>query len=153
MLKPWKSVQDSSWESAYHYSSTASHLSSLRSYSSLVARQLLDSSLTDRHLSWFMKNRFSVLFWLQSVIMCLGFLVSQPRHIKWLFYGLSKCSWIAQVLSKVCSSKLWPEIDFALVHRSCEEVAAFVHRRVLWPSIFLIFIMDELKNFAAKNLL
>ena len=30
---------------------------------------------------------------------------------------------------------------FALVHLSCEEVAVFVHRRVLWPNIFLIFIV------------
>ena len=36
--------------------------------------------------------------------------------------------------AKFCSCKLWPEIEFALVHRSCVEVAMFVHRRVLWLS-------------------
>ena len=34
---------------------------------------------------------------------------------------------VAQVLSKVCSSKLWPKTEFALVHHSCEEVVVFVH--------------------------
>ena len=48
---------------------------------------------------------------------------------------------VAQVLSKVCSSKLWPETEFVLVHLSCEEVVMFVHCRVLWPSIFSIFIV------------
>ena len=34
---------------------------------------------------------------------------------------------------------------------SLEEVVMYVHRRVLWPSIFLIFfIVDEVKNFAAN---
>ena len=41
-----------------------------------------------------------------------------------------------------------------LVHHYCEEVAVYVHHWVLWPSIFLIFIVwNELKNFAANNLL
>ena len=43
---------------------------------------------------------------------------------------MSKCSQVAQVLSNVCSCKLWPKTAFALVHHSCEEVAVFVHRRV-----------------------
>ena len=47
----------------------------------------------------------------------------------------------AQVLSKVCSSKLWPETEFALVHLSCEEAVMFVHHRVLWQRSFSIFIM------------
>ena len=38
---------------------------------------------------------------------------------------------VAQVLSKVCLSKLLSETEFALVRRSCEEVAVFVHRRIL----------------------
>ena len=60
---------------------------------------------------------------------------------------------VAQVLSKVYSSKLWPETEFALVHHFCEEGAVFVHRRILWPCILGIFIVDELRNFAANNLL
>ena len=43
--------------------------------------------------------------------------------------------------------------SFSRVHHSCEEVVVYVHHRVLWPSIFLIFIVDELKNFATNNLL
>ena len=38
---------------------------------------------------------------------------------------------VAQVLSKVCSSKLWQETEFALIHLSCVEAAVFMHRRVL----------------------
>ena len=33
--------------------------------------------------------------------------------------------------TKLCSCKLWPKTEFALVHLSFEEVAVFVHRRVL----------------------
>ena len=29
----------------------------------------------------------------------------------------------------------------ALVHHSCKKVAVYVHHRVLWPNIFLIFIV------------
>ena len=64
VLKTCKSVQDSSWRSVVHKNSTASYPSSLRSCSSPVARQLLNSISTDRYLSSFMKNRIPVLFWL-----------------------------------------------------------------------------------------
>ena len=37
--------------------------------------------------------------------------------------------------------KLWSKTEFALVHLSLEEVAVFVHRRILWPRSFVIFIM------------
>ena len=33
--------------------------------------------------------------------------------------------------AKFCSCKLCPETEFALIHLSLEEVAVFVHRRVL----------------------
>ena len=33
--------------------------------------------------------------------------------------------------AKLCSCKLWLETEFVLVHLSLEEVAVFVHRRVL----------------------
>ena len=33
--------------------------------------------------------------------------------------------------AKLCSCKLWLETEFALVHLSLEEVAVFVHHRVL----------------------
>ena len=59
------------------------------------------------------------------------------------WHKLHKC-W-----AKFCSSKLWPKTKFALVHLSYEEVVIFVHRRVLWPRSFLIFIMwwtEELYN-------
>ena len=33
--------------------------------------------------------------------------------------------------AKLCSCKLWSETEFFLVHFSLEEVAMFIHRRVL----------------------
>ena len=48
---------------------------------------------------------------------------------------------------------VWPEAEIALVHYSlCRSYCIFTPR-VLWPRSFLIFTVDELKNFAANNLL
>ena len=38
---------------------------------------------------------------------------------------------LCECKAKLCSSKLWPETEFALIHISLEEAAVFVHRRVL----------------------
>ena len=46
---------------------------------------------------------------------------------------------------------LWPETVIALVHLSlCSSYCVFTPR-VLWPKSFVIFIVDELKNFTANN--
>ena len=116
---------------------------------STAAWQLLDSSLTNRHLSRFMKNKIPVLFWIQSVIMCLSFLFSQPWTYKRIILRAVKVfTSCTKFVQAICDRRH----SFALVHHSCEEVVVYVHRRVLWPSIFLIFIVDELKNFVANNL-
>ena len=60
---------------------------------------------------------------------------------------------VAQVLSKVFSSKLWLETIFALDHLSCEEAVVFVYRRVFNEGASRSSSCDELKNFAANNLL
>ena len=52
-----------------------------------------------------------------------------------MWHKLHKC-W-----AKFCSSKLWSETEFVLIHLSCEETAVFVHCKVLWPRSFLIFIV------------
>ena len=45
---------------------------------------------------------------------------------------------------------VWPEVEIALVHYSlCRSYCVFMPR-VLWPRSFLIFIVDELKNFATN---
>ena len=45
---------------------------------------------------------------------------------------------------------LWPETKFVLVHRIlCRSYCVFTPR-VLWPRSFPIFIVDEMKNFAAN---
>ena len=47
---------------------------------------------------------------------------------------------------------LWSDAEIALVHRSlCRSYCVFT-LMVLWPRSFLIFIVDELKNFATNNL-
>ena len=45
---------------------------------------------------------------------------------------------------------LWLETEFALVHHSLYKSYCAFMPRVLWPRSFLIFIVDELKNFAAN---
>ena len=45
---------------------------------------------------------------------------------------------------------LWPETEFALVHRILCKSYCFFTPRVLWPRSFPIFIVDEMKNFAAN---
>ena len=53
--------------------------------------------------------------------------------------------------AKFCSCKLWPEIDFALVHLSLEEAAAFVRHWVLWPRSFMVFIVWWIEEFCSQH--
>ena len=73
VLKPCKSIQDSSWENAYHLSSTASIYRALKA----VPAPWLDSNSTNSYLLRFKKNRFFCSVSFKSVITCLGFLFSQ----------------------------------------------------------------------------
>ena len=58
-----------------------------------------------------------------------------------------------KVMQKDNTCIVWPEAEIALVHYSlCRSYCIFTPR-VLWPRSFLIFTVDELKNFAANNLL
>ena len=55
-----------------------------------------------------------------------------------------------KVLQKNNSCILWPETEIALVHHiPCRSHCVFTPR-VLWPRSFLIFTIDEFKNFAAN---
>ena len=62
------------------------------------------------------------------------------------------CQRLRKCKTKFCSCKLWPEIEFILVHLSFEEVAVFVHLRVLWPMSFLIFIVWWTKELCNQHL-
>ena len=56
-----------------------------------------------------------------------------------------------KVMQKNNPCILWPETEIALVHHIlCRSYYVFTPR-VLWPRSFLIFIVDELKNFATNN--
>ena len=58
-----------------------------------------------------------------------------------------------KVMQKDNTCIVWPETKIALVHHSlCRSYCVFMPR-VLWPRNFLIFIVNELNNFVAKNLL
>ena len=57
-----------------------------------------------------------------------------------------------KVMQKNNSCIVWPEAEITLVHHIlCRSYCVFTPR-VLWLRSFLIFIVDELKNFAANNL-
>ena len=78
VLKPCKSVQESSEEVLDHLSSFKSLIASI--YRDLKAAEARSSTAIsiDGYLSRFMKLSFSELIFIQSVSMCLGFLFSQP---------------------------------------------------------------------------
>ena len=46
---------------------------------------------------------------------------------------------------------LWPKVEIALVHHILYRSYCIFALKVLWPKSLLIFIVDELKNFAANN--
>ena len=74
-----------------------------------------------------MKFSFSELISLHEYVFRLSFLTTLNIY-KDYFKGrkmLCKCE------AKLCSCKLLPETKFALVHLYFEEVAVFVHLRVL----------------------
>ena len=57
-----------------------------------------------------------------------------------------------KVMQKNNPCILWLEAEIALVHHIlCRSYYVFTPR-VLWPRSFLIFTVDELKNFTANNL-
>ena len=57
-----------------------------------------------------------------------------------------------KVMQKDNTCIVWPEAEIVLDHYSlCRSYCAFTPR-VLWLRSFLIFIVDELKNFVANNL-
>ena len=61
------------------------------------------------------------------------------------WHKLHKC-W-----AKFCLSKLWLETKFVLIHHSCEEATMFVHRRVLWPRSFAIFIVWWIEELCSQR--
>ena len=57
-----------------------------------------------------------------------------------------------KVMQKNIPCILWPTAEIALVHYIlCRSYCVFMPR-ILWPKSFLIFTVDELKNFVANNL-
>ena len=110
----------------------------LRKLFNSCAQQLLDTSYLLRF-----KN-FRILIWFSWYPwMCLwAFFSPNPRHIKGLFLGPSISSKLhkhwANSVQENCDQR-WSSCPSSSL--SLEEVAVYVHRRVLWPSIFLIFIV------------
>ena len=103
-----------------------------------MARQLLNSNSTDWHLSSFMKNRIQVLFWLQSVFMCLSFLFSQPYTYKRIILKAVKeftsCTSVEQSLFKqiVTLDKIFPSSSF--LRLLCLCTVGFYNQASSWSS-------------------
>ena len=90
---------------------------------------------------------------------------SNFHPIHWYMFGLSflttlniyndyfkGCQWLRKCEAKLCSCKLWSKTEFALIHLSLEEVAVFIHLRVLWSSSFVIFIIWWTEELCSQNL-
>ena len=90
---------------------------------------MLDSFLTDKLSIEVYENQFfrADFTSIREYRFRLSFLTTLNIY-KDCFKGrkrLRKCS------AKLCSCKLWPVTEFVLIHLSLEEVAVFVHCRVL----------------------
>ena len=109
------------------------------------------SSTETRHklyLSRITKLGFPDLITRISLSICVGFFFSQPwTYIRIILRTVTK--W-CKVLQKNNPYILWPEIEFALVHHILYRNYCIFTLRILWPRSFLIFIVDELKNFLAN---
>ena len=55
-----------------------------------------------------------------------------------------------KIVAIIVTCIVWPETEIALIHLSLRRSYYVFTLRVLWPRSFLIFIVDELKNFAAN---
>ena len=66
----------------------------------------------------------------------LSFLITSNIYKNYFKGHHSWCNW----MQKFFISILWQEI-YALVHFSLQEATVFVHRKVLWPSNYMIFIV------------
>ena len=105
---------------------------------STPSRQLLDTS----YLSRFKIFRIQIWFSWDSWICLWNFVSPNPRHIKDCFKGRQTVHKLhkhkANSVQANCDQRRSSYPNSSL---SLEEVAVYVHHRVLWLSIFLIFIM------------
>ena len=118
-----------------------------------IEKLLLRSNLEARHklyLSRITKSGFPDLITCISLSICVGFLFSQPNTYIWII--LRTVTRWGKVLQKNNPCILWLEAEIALVHHILYRSYCVFTPRVLWPMSFLIFTIDELKNFAANNL-
>ena len=101
-----------------------------------------------------MKNRFLVLFLLQSVFMCLGLLFSQLKTYKRIILKAVKvftsCISVEQSLFKqiVTKDTVLPQFIFLVKKLLCLCTIGFCNQGTSRSSS-----CDKLKNFAANNLL
>ena len=120
VLKPCKSVQEPSQKMPSIYRD----LELFESCGSTAARQI-------RYLSRFMKLRFSSVFFIQSMIICLDFIFPQTQtYIRIILRAIkcdTSCTSVEQnfVQANCDRRQNLPQFIF------CEEATVFVHRRVL----------------------
>ena len=138
VLKPCKSVQESSEEVLFS-----------KAWQMYLSRFKMWSSIDKLSIKIYEIQFFKVDFNpIHEYMFGLSFLRTLNIY-KDCFKGrqrFRKCE------AKLCSCKLWPKIEFALVHLSLEKATVFVHRRVLWPRSFVIFIMWWTKELCSQHL-
>ena len=103
-----------------------------------TARQHLDRQLSVEFYE--KQNSSSVLTPIRFYVFGLSFLLTLDIQ-KDFFKGRQSVHMLHKYWAKFVQAICNQRQSFALIHHSCEEVAVYVHLRVLWPSIFLIFIV------------
>ena len=135
VLKPYKSIQEIR-EEVLDFK--VRQLASIKVWKVAETRNSTTSSIDTLSVNVYGIKFFRANFHPIRVYMFgLSFLTTLNIY-KDYFKGRQRlCKW----KTKFCSCKLWPEIEFALVYLSFEEIVVFVHLRVLWPRSFVIFIV------------
>ena len=105
---------------------------------STLTQQLLDTF----YLSRFMNFRILIWFSWDPWLCVWAFFSPNPKHIKDYFKGRQRVHklhkhWVNSVQAN-CDRR---QSSCPSLSLSLEEVAVYLHRRVLWPTIFLIFIV------------
>ena len=137
MLKPWRSEQETSEEELFIKVRQKSWQNPF--YRDLMLK--LDTSCICRELQ---NQVFQI--WLHAILeyLCRVSFLTTLDISKDYFKNRRK------VMQSDNTCILWPETEFVLVHRIlCRSYCVFTPR-VLWPRSFPIFIVDEMKNFAAN---
>ena len=141
------------WRSAEFYSLIASSTASIYRDLKSCWNPILDNFSIDKlSVEIYEKQIFSFDFHpICGHMFGFSFLITLNIY-KDYFKDCQRLQQLRECRAKFCSCKLWPERELTLVHLSLEEAAVFVHRWVLWPRSFVIFIVWWTKEFCSQHL-